>query len=385
MRSPDSRSNVTIVFRYVPQYRARFYDLLKEILEGEGVNLRLVHGDPERTHDVTKQDAVNVPWATHIRNRVIRVAGRDVFWQPCLGLLREADLIIVEQANKLLLNYVLALRHLTGRTRVAYWGHGEDPQRAGAHTLGSRVKGMMSRHVDWWFAYTESTAARLRALGFPQERISVVNNSLDTAELRRYRSAYTEADERATRESLGITGDTVGVFLGAAYPARRISWLLEAGHEIRARIPDFELLFIGAGTELGNLRAAAADLPWIHVAGPLYGEEKACAFLTARVTLMPFVVGLSVLDAFALEVPLVTTDAPGHGPEADYLVNDLNCVVADEAGGPAGYAVATAALLQDADRLCVLRRGCSAAASRYTIEDMAARFAGGILAALEAH
>jgi hypothetical protein len=101
------------------------------------------------------------------------------------------------------------------------------------------------------------------------------------------------------------------------------------------------------------------------------------------VTLMPFVVGLSVLDAFALEVPLVTTDAPGHGPEADYLVNDVNSVVVGEAGGPAAYAAATTALLRDADRLRDLRQGCSVAASRYTIEDMAARFAAGILAALD--
>jgi glycosyltransferase involved in cell wall biosynthesis len=384
MSSPDPRSRVAIVFRYVPQYRARFYDLLRQLLADEGVDLQLIHGDPGRYHDVTKQDAVSVPWATHIRNRVIRVAGRDIFWQPCLGLLRDADLVIVEQANKLLLNYVLAMRQLTGRTRVAYWGHGDDLRRAPASTPGTRLKGIMSRNVHWWFAYTDSTAARLRALGFPQERISVVNNSIDTAELRRYRSAYMESDERETRASLGISGGTVGVFLGAAYPARRIPWLLDAGRIIRAEIPDFELLFIGAGTELGNLRAAATTLPWVHVAGPLYGEQKARAFLTGRVALMPCAVGLSVLDSFALEVPLVTTNAVGHGPEADYLIHGTNSIVVDEAGGSASYAAAAIELLRDADLLLHLRRGCRAAASRYTIEDMAERFAAGILAALGA-
>jgi len=119
----------------------------------------------------------------------------------------------------------------------------------------------MSRNVHWWFAYTDSTAARLRALGFPQERISVVNNSIDTAS-----SVATGPRTRTpTSGQCGSRWASQAARWRISWrrlSARRIPWLLDAGRLIRAEIPDFELLFIGAGTELGNLRAAATALPW---------------------------------------------------------------------------------------------------------------------------
>ena len=98
--------------------------------------------------------------------------------------------------------------------------------------------------------------------------------------------------------------------------------------------------------------------------------------------LLPGVVGLSVLDAFAMEVPLVTIELSGHGPEIDYLRDGENGLKLPAGTGPQGYAEAVAALLSDGARYERLKEGCRSAAQVYTLEAMVGRFADGVLEAL---
>jgi len=99
---------------------------------------------------------------------------------------------------------------------------------------------------------------------------------------------------------------------------------------------------------------------------------------------MPGLVGLVVVDSFALGVPMVTTDYPFHSPEIDYLKNDENGLIVNCGQSAEVYAAAVARLLQDPARLERLRQGALASAPQYTIENMVANFAEGVVRALEA-
>ncbi|MDP9351289.1 MAG: group 1 glycosyl transferase, partial [Chloroflexota bacterium] len=89
-----------------------------------------------------------------------------------------------------------------------------------------------------------------------------------------------------------------------------------------------------------------------------------------------------VLDSFALEVPLVTTAVPSHGPEIDYLEDGVNGVVVRETDNPAMYASAVARLLKDGNLRGKLVSGCRSSKDKYTVEEMAERFASGVRTAL---
>ena len=97
---------------------------------------------------------------------------------------------------------------------------------------------------------------------------------------------------------------------------------------------------------------------------------------------MPGAVGLGILDAFAAGVPPVTTAVPYHGHEIAYVDDGRNGMVLPDWRSPESYARSVGALLDDATRLSLLRRGCVATAADLTIEAMADNFAGGVLAAL---
>lgn len=379
--SSSRRHVVSLVFKSLYHYRIAFCEQLRDHLDRVGVDLRIIHGQPGR-EDAPKQDSVVLPWAHQIRNTVIPVGRRELFWQPALSALRGSDLIVVEVASKLLLNYVLLARQMLGGPHVAFLGHGFNARQRPGSALGERVKSIMSVRVHWWFAYNRVSTEAVAQLGYPRQRITDIQNAIDTRALIEARRRVLPEGLSDLRRALGLEGQHVGIFIGGMYADKLLSFLVEACRRVRAQIPDFEMIFLGAGPEQGLVQSAAAELPWIRYVPPKFGDDKVPYCLLAQVLLLPGAVGLAVLDSFALGLPLVTVDNRFHGPELAYLDNGYNGVVLPETADAGDYASAVAGLLRDSDRLAQLREGCTAASRTYTMEEMVRRFAAGVSLAL---
>lgn len=368
--------SVTIVQRVLPHYRIPMFAQLHALLAEQNIALRLVYGQ-ELPGTVPKSVAVNFPWASAIRNRYVTLPGGDFVWQPCLAQLRGTDLIIVEQANALLLNYWLLLQRRAGAAfKLAYWGHGRNFQAAAANGWRERWKQRLTAAVDWWFAYTEASLPWLRAAGVQDERITVLDNSIDTTALRHGLSELTPARLDATRRELGLASERVAIYCGGLYAHKRLDFVLESCHAVRARIPDFEMIFIGDGPMQGIIEEAARQHPWIHYVGPRFGDERLPYFALAQLALMPGLVGLAVIDSFVTGVPLVTTEFPYHSPEIAYLRHGENGLIVDD--NVAAYADAVAAHLAEPAARQHLVEGCRQSAARYSMENMVMRYAAGI-------
>jgi glycosyltransferase involved in cell wall biosynthesis len=372
---------VSIVIKSLPHYRIPFFELLRAELDRSDVTLRVIYGRPGK-EEAKRRDTATIPWGLAIENRALSFGGRSVVWQPCAALVRDSDLVIVEQASKLLLNYVLLTRQAGGGARVAFWGHGKNLQRHGASRLGESVKRLVSRWPRWWFAYTERSAELVRQLPYPAERITTVQNAIDTAALRSRRAAVSDGELAALRASLGIQSRNVGIFAGGLYAEKRVGFLIDSAMALRKLVPDFELIVLGAGPDQGPVEEAAREHPWLHYLGPTLGTDSVPYFALARIALMPGAVGLGILDAFALQTPLVTVDLEHHGPEIEYLRHGVNGIILPASTDAGQYALAVSHLLRDEGEQERLREGCRASAQEYTIEAMADRFAAGVLLAL---
>jgi len=359
-----------------------FYELLRARLSKSDIKLVLVYGSPSEIESL-KQDNIEITWANHIKNRSIKIGRYRLYWQPCLPYLQGADLVIVEQASRLILNYVLFAGQALGIKKLCFWGHGKNFQGHNASELGEGIKYYMSRHVHWWFAYNDLSSRIIRSLGYPQERITSVQNAIDTRSLVKAQQNITAEQLLHIKAGLGIKGDNICIYTGGMYPEKRLDFLLEACEKIKDTIPDFEMIFIGAGPEDKKVKEAAQKHAWIHYVGPKFDEEKVPYFMLSKLFLMPGLVGLTILDAFALETPLVTTNIPYHSPEIGYLINGVNGVMVRESDDPAVYAAQVANLLKDDKARERLVSGCKVAREKYTIEDMARNFACGVLEALE--
>lgn len=372
-----SPPTVAIVQKSLAHYRLPFYRHLRDELTARGIELRLIYGQTADHHSTGTLD-----WATPIQNVTLPVGERTLYWQPCLPLLQGANLVIVEQASKLLLNYVLLARHMVGIQKLAFWGHGHNVRVREASRTGEAVKAFMSRRVHWWFAYNAMSSHIVSTLGFPPRRITNVQNAIDTRHLIHQYEHVPDAATNAIKQRLGLTGSNVGLYVGSMYPAKQLPLLVQACERIRQEVPDFEMVFAGDGPEAGRVAAASEQHTWMHYIGPVYGAEKAAYFKLAKLLLMPGVVGLAVLDAFATETPLVTTNDPSHSPEIDYLISGTNGEIVHATGDAVAYARAVVRLLRDEPYRLHLVEGCRTARGVYTVEDMARRFSHGIQEAL---
>lgn len=369
---------VVVVQRSLRRYREAFYERLRADMADHNIELVLLHGNVDRDE---REDAGFLPWAVHHQRREVAIAGRRLIWQPGVGLLRGADLVIVEQASRLIMNYLLLLARPLGGPRVAFWGHGVNFD-AHSQRLGETLKRWLSRQPHWWFAYTDAVAGIVERTGYPRARITVVRNSTDTTGLARRLEATDDERVNGLCQELDLRGDCVGLFLGSLEPQKRFDYLFAAADVVHQRLPHFELVLAGSGGMESSVREQVAARPWARYAGHRIGAEQATLLRLARLLLVPCWAGLIVVDSFAAGVPLVASRSLPHPPEVDYISSGVDGVRVDDGGDPAVYAAAVVELLEDEERRRRLVDGALATAEGFGVEQMVARFTHGVERAL---
>lgn len=368
---------VLIIYKFLPQYRMEFFEQLKEALIIDDIKLHLVYGKLKNA-DSLKKDEVDIPWAQYIPNRTIRIGQTELIWQPCLKNLKGMDLVIVEQANKLLLNYYLMIARHFSSYRFANWGHGRNMQDD-PNSTKNKFKRTYIAQCDWWFAYTKGVKSYLALNGYPEEKITVVQNAIDALELKRHYAGITDREVDELKDELGITGSNVGIYCGGMYKEKRLDFMLEVCKRVKESIADFHMIFIGSGIDSAIVQEAASKHNWIHYVGPKFGMEKVRYFKISSIQLMPGLVGLGIIDSFALETPIFTTQYPFHSPEIEYLENNTNGVItADDFQEYSNRIIEVFKTSKYKD----LIEGCRKSSEVYTVENMVANFKNGILSCL---
>src|SRR6202158_4163281 len=319
-------ARVLIIQSQIKQYRVPFFDHLHQTLALDNISLRVAYSDPSRNEE-KKGDNQDLPASYGVKVKSFRFLREAIFYQPLLLEILAADMIVVEQASKHLLNYLLLLLSALGAKKVAFWGHGRNCQRPG-QGLAEWLKNITLNRVDWWFAYTDRTARYLIGQGVTLTKITSVQNSVDADAFRKECSAFSRAELQKTRSQLGIDESAkVALFCAGITREKLPEFLIHSARPIRRELPNFELLVVGGGPEQGIIEAAARDSSFIHFVGPQFGREKALYFRIADAFLMPGPLGLAILDAFSAGLPVVTSTAPFHGPEIDYLEEGRNGLV----------------------------------------------------------
>jgi glycosyltransferase involved in cell wall biosynthesis len=346
------------------------------LLGQRNIDYRVVYGQPD---DVAskKRDTTHLDWGTAIQNVYINFGGSQLVWQKLPKEVFNSDLIVIGQENKNLQNYMLQMLPL--KAKVAFFGHGRNFQARNMNSAGERWKRYWAKRVHWWFGYTEETRRHLASLGFPPDKITVCNNSIDTQAFRHHADSITDIELADLRTELGLRGENVAVYVGGLYAEKRLDFLLDAADLIRTTIQDFELIVVGGGEQLNDMKKAAESRSWLKVVGPRFGKDKALFMAQGKVFLMPGLVGLAVLDAATLGLPVVTTNFPWHSPEVAYLNDGVNGLIIKPYDDKHAYAKAVCDLLSGpTHRLSTMARESKLISETYTIEGMARNFAAGV-------
>lgn len=303
------KSHVVIVQQVLKQYRLAFFEELAVALAAEQITLTVLFGVAEGA-EAAKGDNISMAPAPHYQAIAVQKFGPCIWqWHPQLEY---ADVVIVEQANRHLLNYWLLWHRRRRDFRLLFWGHGYDHQAV--KPLRARWKQFWLRRCDHFLAYTDAVARRLSLQGMPAGHISVLPNSLDTSAL----LALQRPPSDAAPEKLVL------LYCGALYPAKQLPLLLQSCAALyRAQVIS-SLIVLGDGPERGLLSQWAASEPWLDYRGACFGDAKNQAYLAADLVLNPGLTGLAILDAFAAGLPYLTTAQPNHSPEISYLQHGYN-------------------------------------------------------------
>lgn len=368
-------NQVLIIEAQIKQYRLPFYELLVERLRAKDIGLQVAYSDPSLV-EASKNDNCDLPSWYGNKVEGYWLLQEKLLFQPVLGAALKADLVIVDQGNRFLLNHILLPLSHAGIKRVAFWGLGENRQD-GRLPVSEWYRRKTLNWVSWWFAYTQGTAKYLINNGVPGSKITAVDNAVDTTQLRKQVGAISPEQRFALREVLGISSTaSVGIFCGMLDKVKGLPFLLEAAEKIQLQVPEFHLIVVGGGPEREYIQTAVQGIPWIHFMGPRFAEEKSRLIAISDVFLMPGRVGLVILDAFAAGLPLLSTRLKIHGPEIEYLEEGANGLLSEPE--VSAFADMVSTLLLNREALARLQSGARGSGAKYTIENMAANFELGI-------
>lgn len=370
--------NKVVIFQHrLLHYRVELFEKIRTRCLENDIELCIVHGQPNHREKV-RNDVGFLTWANSVDNWHFSLSNLDLIWLPFPAHVRDADLVVLMQENRQLSNYPILLRRLWSKWKVAYWGHGANFQSNSPEGLRERWKRYLRTRVDWWFAYTQITRSILLQDGYPNERISVLNNAIDNGKFRSDLAMVTSQELKVLRQHLGLQSiSPVGLFCGSLYPEKRINYMVQAADLVRLVIPDFSLIVIGDGPSVSDVSAAAMSRPWLHRVGVKKGREKAVYFRLANVVFNPGAVGLHVLESFCAGVPMVTTADAKHGPEVAYLENGINGLMVQ--GDAEAYAKAVIDLLSNPAGYEQVRHAALVSAEQYSLDNMVEQFVSGML------
>ena len=360
------RRRVLVVQERLPHYRVPFFEQLRSRLAQDGIDLELAHGRGQGAM-AARGDEAELSWAHVVDNKTFGIGGHSLVWQPVRRLAAQADLVIVEQASRMAVNYALLARQVAGGSRVAFWGHGANLQTDGSRVsrFSEAAKARYSRLPHWWFAYTEGSARRVEDLGFPHDRITVVQNAVDTSLIE---ATIVDRDPHRC------------IFVGGLYAEKRLDLLLAAADAVVAELPTFRLVVVGAGPMQDYVEAESAHRPFVDYLGPKFGKDLAIELKSSSLMMLPGAAGLGILDAFAAGLPVVTATGIHHGPELEYVDDGVNGLVSEPTAQ--GLAANVCRAFDPAVHRA-LSAGCSMTTARVTLDAMVERFHGGVVAALD--
>lgn len=150
-----------------------------------------------------------------------------------------------------------------------------------------------------------STAAWdiLPSYGVRREQIHITYNSTDTEALLREKEAV------QTSAPLLAPSQRRLLHIGRLVKWKRVDLLIEAFHKIIPSFPDAELVIVGDGPELANLKQQAADLGLagsVRFAGAVYHPKELGAYMNeSTVYVLAGMGGLSINDAMTYGMPIL--------------------------------------------------------------------------------
>ena len=233
------------------------------------------------------------------------------------------------------------------------WGHFSANSRPlGSTDIRDRFRINMANKATAVLTYTEALADELASF-VERDRIFIAQNTLDTSTIFAIGDRLRTEGKAAVRERLGLRPGPIIAFIGRLIAEKGTAKLVDSVKALGKS--DAQLVVIGDGPEKAAIQSAGIEAGLsVLMPGAIQDVNKSSPYLFAsNVLLNPGYVGLSVVHAFALGLPVV---APGpreefrfHSPEWVHIRSGHNGILTESEESDA-FALAINDVLQNQDQ-----------------------------------
>lgn len=315
---------VSVIQREIPHYRIRFFEELYAQGRLQNLDIQVICAVPP-TQRISSDFTFRV-----LPARYFGKSKSSPYWLYGLAeVIAGSDIVVAPQELQCLTVPCLWVKRKKVCQAWIWWGHGYNFQAAVRPSFVSNIKEaikeFMTRRADGLITYTERGAEYWRKRGFPENRVKAYCNTIDVEELRKVAEEISEQQRLDIRRRLLLEGKHVLLFSGRLYADKKLDFLLRAFALLKRTRLDVSLLIVGDGEERDRLQqlAKTLELHDAHFLGEILNAKDAAAyFAIADLMVVPSLVGLVIVHGFAFGIPMITTNAPGHGPEIEYLSKD---------------------------------------------------------------
>ena len=369
---------ILVVQPYVPEYRVPLFDYLRRCLPQIGFEFHVAAGRPRLDQQLRGDVSPPLAFTRQLDQLDLSLGSWDIHYKKVKPLLKELrpDMLVIEQAVKNLESWPLLLSRSSRRPLIGIWGQG-DYYSHSPSPISKRMKLLMNQRGRWFFTYTQAGSDFIIEHGFPRDRVTILNNSTDTTQLRYDLLRVSSKQLGDLRTRYGLAEGKTALFMGGVDARKGIGFLVEAARIIGEADQHFKLLVVGEGGEVWRVKRAQAAGQPIRYLGRAEGLAKAEILAVSDFLMIPEWVGLVATDALAAGRPVVTTNHFSHAPEFAYLIDGLHRITTPH--DVEIYAASIAELMKDQERLREMQQLSLTEGMTYSIEAMGEHFIQGII------
>ncbi|HBG27239.1 MAG: hypothetical protein A2Y10_12485 [Planctomycetes bacterium GWF2_41_51] len=357
----------------VPYYRIALFNELSVLMKG---NLQVhasmtMQGNP----DTCLKDSAFL----FINHEAISVLRNQIFWQKNLDVPKDfcrGDVIVFNGNPRMISNFGLISQAKRKKLALVWWGQGWS---ATSRPLQAWIRRLMSQRLaDVLLLYNEHERRQYIDYGFPEDRIFAANNTVDTNPIRTNCERWTSSMLSDFKEQHGLTEKKLLLFCGRLSLKTKLDMLINVLPRLRLNHPDVLLAIIGEGPELSKLKSQALKLDisdnilWL---GQHYDQDYLTPwFLSADCFVYPGAIGLSIVQAFAHGLPVLTHNNPKKQmPEYSYLSEGYNGFTYEYNSADA-LQNKLVSIFHDQQKLLSMRKNALETVKKYSMSNMVNNF-----------
>jgi len=313
---------IAIITNIIPSYRKGFYDLL---FKSDDIDVNVFCQDHIKDLNIK---CIHLDYKKNVNLiKFLSLYQEKLVWQflPFWKIFKTYDIIIIDGNPRILTHFLFStLLRLTNK-KIVIWSMLHS-FRNNNFTKFLRLQWL--KFFKYHLLYFETDIIKLKKYGFKNNALYALNNGLDQNKIDLATIFWDKEKLSFWQQENNLENKCIIISSGRLVN-NKYDLLLDNFTKLLKYFPNLLWCIIGDGPDFKKMNHKAKNLnisEHLVFIGENYNDfELAPWFLSSKIFIHPYAVGLSIMHAFGFGLPIIThDDNRTHGPEFTIFKNGIN-------------------------------------------------------------